>query len=447
MAWWLFWWLLVSTGRVNRDGSIAFSAADGQIPIISALHRMLTGVRIYTWPAFELIYRQTRSGYIGLCEMRRLFLTIGVVLIALLSSFAQDVEPVPAPSDVVLNFGTDGDGHQFRLGELIPIKFSYSTKNTGRYILVSQSRKLAGGRSLEISCSPSAERVVPHPQAGVRLSFEQMLAAPCGGVGDGGGVGCGDCDGEYHLTGIPLAFGIVPLNTYVRFRTPGTYTCEASSAQITTAPRDEKIRPALLLKSNPVVLNVVPDPGWAHAAALAYANVYENVCRSEDVVEHRFLQCSDVARRITYLDTADSLATEVEFFDGRNHGWDNGFWDAIQQASFPEEALHLMTARMQESDFEVSTGVLEWLASSELRVEVPDARQTGAPSTYHTQAVEKLRKYVQLLGGSLAHKDSAVLTESAKTYRTFADQTYCQSQALIPREEQRQVLTGLDTMP
>lgn len=172
--------------------------------------------------------------------------------------------------------------------------------------------------------------------------------------------------------------------------------------------RDEKIRPALLLKSNPVVLNVVLDPLWANSAALAYANVYEKACRSEDVVEHRFLQCSDVARRITYLDTSDSLATEVKFFDGRNHGWDNGFWNAIQQSSFPEEALHLMTARMQESDFEVSTSVLEWLASSELRVEVPDAFQTGAPATDHTQAVEKLRKYVQLLGGSLAHKDSVV---------------------------------------
>ena len=379
--------------------------------------------------------------------MRRLFSTICVVLIAPLSSFAQDVEPAPAPSDVVLNLGTDGDGHQFRLGELIPIKFSYSAKTPGRYVLVSQSRKLAGGRSLEISCSPSAERVVPRPEGGGGLTFERMLTAPCGGVGGGVGGGCADCDGEYQLTEIPLAFGVAPLNSYVRFRTPGTYTCEASSAEITTTPRDEKIRPALLLKSNPVVLNVVLDPRWANSAALAYANVYEKECRSEDVVEHRFLQCSDVARRITYLDTSDSLATEVEYFDGRNHGWDNGFWNAIQQFSFPEEALHLMTARMQESDFEVSTGVLEWLASSELRVEIPDAFQTGAPATYHTQAVEKLRKYVQLLGGSLAHKDSSVLPESVKTYRTFADQTYCQSQSLIPREELRQVLSGLETMP
>lgn len=379
--------------------------------------------------------------------MQRLFLTTGVVVLVLLSSSAQNAEPVLAPADVFLQFGTEGDGHQFHLGELIPIKFSYSAKTPGTYILVSQSGKLAGGRSLQISCSPSAERVSLNPRSVDDVTFGQMLTAPCGGVGSGFGGGCGDCDGEYPLTETAVAFGIVPLNTYVRFRAPGAYTCEASSADITTSPRDEKIRPALLVQSNPILLTIVNDPGWAHSAALEYAGIYEKVCRGDDVAEHRFLQCSDVARRITYLDTADSLATEVKWFDGRSHGWENGFWDAIEQSSNPDEALRLMAARMQEADFEVSTGVLEWLASSELRMEVPDAFQGGLPETYHAQAVEKLRKYVRLLGSSLSQKDSNVLPESVKTYRTFAAQQYCEPQPLIPRKEQNQVLTGLNTRP
>lgn len=379
--------------------------------------------------------------------MQNLFLTTGVVLSVLLSSFAQNAEPVSAPADVVLELGTEGDGHQFHLGELIPVKFSYSAKTPGRYVWVSQSRKLAGGRSLQISCSPSAERVSLNPRSVDDVTLGQMLNAPCGGVGGGIGGGCGDCDGEYPLTETALTFGVVPLNTYVRFRMPGTYTCEASSADITTASRDEKIRPASLVNSNPILLTIVNDPGWAHSAALGYAGVYEKLCRGDDVAEHLFLQCSDVARRITYLDTADSLATEVKWFDGRNHGWENGFWDAIQHSSNPEEALRLMAARMQEPDFEISTGVLEWLASSELRLEVPDAFQSGTPATYHTQAVEKLRKYVRLLGGSLSQKDSNVLPESVKTYRTFAEQQYCEPQSLIPRKEQNQVLTVRGTRP
>ncbi|HEY1937521.1 MAG TPA: hypothetical protein VGJ33_06280 [Candidatus Angelobacter sp.] len=112
-----------------------------------------------------------------------------------------------------------------------------------------------------------------------------------------------------------------------------------------------------------------------------------------------------------------------------------------------KKTLPLMAARMQEPDFEVSTGVLEWLASSELRLEVPDAFQSGTPATYHAQAVEKLRKFVRLLGDSLSQKDSNVLSESEKTYRTFARQQYCGPQSLISGKEQNQVLTRLRIEP
>jgi len=55
-------------------------------------------------------------------------------------------------------------------------------------------------------------------------------------------------------------------------------------------------------------------------------------------------------------------------------------------------------------------------------------------------AVETLRKYVRLLGSSLSRKSSKTLPESAKTYRTFADQEYGEGQALISKEEQDEVL-------
>ena len=163
--------------------------------------------------------------------------------------------------------------------------------------------------------------------------------------------------------------------------------------------------------------------------------------------KNRSLQCFDVAERITYLDTAESLATEVKESDGRNHGWENGFWDAIRLSSHPQEALRMMTLRMQEPDFQVSNSVLEWLASSELRMEVPDAFGSGTAATYHAQAVERLRKYVRLLGNSLSKKNSNVPTESAKTYRTFAEQNYCERQSLISAREQNQVLAVIADQP
>jgi hypothetical protein len=199
-----------------------------------------------------------------------------------------------------------------------------------------------------------------------------------------------------------------------------------------------------LAKSNPIVLKIVEDSNWAHSAAAAYADSYDHLCRGDNVAKDyfssRLLRCFEIAERITYLDTLDSLATEVRVFDGRTHGWENGFWEAIQHSSQPREALRLMTSRMQDPGVQVSHGVLEWLASSELRMEVPDAFQGGAPGAYHHQALDILRNYVQLLGKSLSKKDSVVRAESAKTYRSFAQQQYCEDGPLISPEEQNQML-------
>jgi hypothetical protein len=369
-----------------------------------------------------------------------------VILILQSSLLGQSMEPVPAPSDVILHFSTEGDQHQFHLGELIPIRYSYRSETPGKYFWVGQGQKLAGGHTLEVSCSPSVDPVTVISPVLLNMPFEAMLNS-CGGVGVGSGGGGGDYDSEILLGPTELGFGTMPLNTYVRFRTPGTYTCTASAADVTMVSRDEKVRPALLMKSNPVVLTITDDSAWSRSANTAYANAYDKLCRGNDVATQRFLQCSELARRITYLDTPDSLATEVKILDGRNHGWENGFWDAIQHSSYPNEALHLMANRIQDSDFEVSTMILESLAEWDLGIDSPDALQSSVPQTYHSAAVEKLRKYVQLLGGSLSSKNANARSESVKTYRRFAEQEYCEGQPLISRQERNQALTPKSIRP
>jgi len=116
--------------------------------------------------------------------------------------------------------------------------------------------------------------------------------------------------------------------------------------------------------------------------------------------------------------------------------------EAIQHKSYPADALRLMTNRMQESDVEVSQTVLESLASWDLRFDSPDAFQTAPPAVFYAQAVDKLRKYVRLLGSSLANKNSNVFLESLKTYRIFAEQHYCEQQPLISKKERDQVLAS-----
>src|SRR5947207_3271522 len=96
--------------------------------------------------------------------MQRFCRTASVFLILMSALWAQSAEPVPASGDVSLQFGTDGgDQLLFHLGELIPVTFSYAADIPGKYILVSQSAKLVGGRALEISCLPWAERINSAP--------------------------------------------------------------------------------------------------------------------------------------------------------------------------------------------------------------------------------------------------------------------------------------------
>jgi hypothetical protein len=270
-----------------------------------------------------------------------------------------------------------------------------------------------------------------------------MLMASCGGVGSGFGSACADCDWEQPLAESAINFGPVPLNQYVRFRGPGTYSCNASSADVTAASAVEVVRPALLVASKPLDLTIVADPAWAHSMATSYADAYDGLCRGDDVPAHHSSQCFDIAQRISYLDTVDSLAAEVKFFDGREHGWANGFWEAIQRTSYPAEAVRLMASRIQDRDVQGSTSTLETLASWDLRIESPGAFESADPADYHAQAMEKLRKYVRLLGNSLSRKNPEVLIDSVKTYRFFAEQEYCEEQPLISKEEQNQALAAI----
>ena len=209
------------------------------------------------------------------------------------------------------------------------------------------------------------------------------------------------------------------------------------------ASSKEKPRQALLVKSKPLDFEIVDDPTRSRSAAATYATAYGQSCRGDDVPHHNSLECFELAHRITDLDTPDSLAVEVKFFDGKDRGWINGFWDAILHTSYPVNAVRLMTARIQDPDVEVSTSTLEWLASAALRLDLPEAFETSSPAKYHAQAVEKMRKFVRSLGSSLSAKESGVLPESVKTYSFFADQKNCEGHPLVPKQERDRVLTDL----
>jgi hypothetical protein len=368
---------------------------------------------------------------------------IGVFfLLWALQTFAQQARPLPAPDDLMLQFSTVGDQHDFHLGELIPVSHNLMALTPSKYLYVSLPGKLAGGSSFDVTCDPGGEKVLPMSPDPNYQRLSEILSPSCIGNGVGGGVGggCGDCDYELPITSNGLSFGPMPLNLFVRFRRPGIYSCTGNSAQVTATAAHEKLRPALLVRSKPLLLKIVDDAGWSQAAIAAYAQAFAKNCRGDDVPQKNFQQCSDISRRITYLDTAEAIDVEASEYDGRNHGWDTGFWDAIQHSSNRGHALRRLRERFPQPDFQVSTSVVDWLTITDLRLENADAFENAPAIAYQEQALEKLRKYVRLLGGSLEKKNSSVVTESVKTYRYYAEQSYCKTDSLIPLDERTALL-------
>jgi hypothetical protein len=133
-----------------------------------------------------------------LFNARRLVQGWGILAITALSASAQVADrPLAAPDGISLQFKTEGDLHQYHLGEFIPVAYSYTARVPG-YLYVVNSKRLSGGQSIEVSCSPPVENTRRQRQTGQYYeAFEKMLVAGCDGVGMGGGVGggCGDCDG------------------------------------------------------------------------------------------------------------------------------------------------------------------------------------------------------------------------------------------------------------
>jgi hypothetical protein len=68
-------------------------------------------------------------------------------------------------------------------------------------------------------------------------------------------------------------------------------------------------------------------------------------------------------------------------------------------------------------------------------------------NNYHSQAVEKVRTFIRLLGSSLSKKNSNTLPESARTYSMFAKQEFCEGEPLIPKPEEDQIPAASEDAP
>jgi hypothetical protein len=372
---------------------------------------------------------------------QNMFGLLTILLLIPLFSYAQKSIPIPAPDDVSLRFSTEDGRNEYHLGEPIKVKFSFSGSARSRDLYVDLSPDCAWGVDgcrMEVKCEPAGEPVVTADYFGTYDKFQRVLVGACQGKGipleaRWGGI-CG-CDVVGFLRNSPV-YGPFPLSSYVRLRVPGNYTCYATSTQVVTSIHGERFS----TRSSPLELTLIDDPSWAHTAALEYADRYEKLCNTKEKPES-LQECVDIATRITSLDTLDSLAIEVKHVKGQAFYW-NGFWNAIWSSSHPREALRFMTKRMQDPDFRVDRDFLQELVIRSLQLDSPGIFQSSEPAIYQSQALEKLREHVRLLGSSLPNKNADTIDKSLQAYRSLAELRQCDGHPLIPDEERELVLAA-----
>jgi hypothetical protein len=119
---------------------------------------------------------------------------------------------------------------------------------------------------------------------------------------------------------------------------------------------------------------------------------------------------------------------------------------AIIQSKHRALAIKLLSARIVEPDFAVTTVVLEQLTAMGLESKFPDAFSRGDDDfrrQLYPPARQILQEHVLALGNSLPDKDEASFPSSTKTFKIYAREQFCTGQPLVPSSASRQVLRGV----
>src|SRR5712664_643963 len=84
------------------------------------------------------------------------------------------VRPLPQPSDLKLLLETQDGRTDFRLGEIVDLKFTYSSTTPGRYIHFQPANRYPGASALAIQCEP-ADGVIDRDKENGRLGAWRIL--------------------------------------------------------------------------------------------------------------------------------------------------------------------------------------------------------------------------------------------------------------------------------
>jgi hypothetical protein len=365
-----------------------------------------------------------------------------IIIALLLTLFAR--AQTTAPPDLHLVLRGEHERVRFYFGEAIRLELGYSAVEAGKYVIAGPGLKIKDYEGPYFSCEPR-DAAIDRRQNDGRVSAWRVLhtGPSCqGGVGGGAGGACADCEGLTPLGPKPLIYPIT-LNQGLQLTRPGTYTCSVTDRTITTSASKPDYR-AITVTSTPLTIELVEDPGWASATLKdARAKLVADKCNDPQPP----YTCVYTARSIKYLDTPESLAASVDLLLGfvQRPYWQSEVLAGLYQSQNQPEVVRLLEKRYVATDFDVGSDDLEVLTALALRAQSPHAfDRDSKPESYHSQAVLILQRYLRALGGSLPQKSQQAYEFSRETYEKMAADNYCESEAIIPEFERKQVLADAD---
>jgi len=359
-----------------------------------------------------------------------------------------------APPEVKLELRAPDGRTEFHLGERIQLLEVYTTAAPGKYSVL-DSKLEPNQRGLHPIQVAPAEYVVARNSASV--SAEPILMANCA---TGSTVAPGPVMREHaEILGakpVELSF---ELTAEVQLTRPGVYTLQATRHNI----RNTATKAELTVEAKPLQITVVEDPGWSHSELEESASqfeiargAYESMKPAEkspdaspsqaaaEELQRKQLSAKmhEAARNMSAIDTEESLARIVGYFDGSIES-EQMFWQSIQESRHRRQVLDLLSNRMLQPDFRVTPQFLEAMTAFSLESEQPFVYRQDTPDSrkqLSSRARDILKSQLLALAPSINSKDPAARDVSRATFLDLAKRKYCAADPILDPAQAAQLL-------
>jgi hypothetical protein len=263
---------------------------------------------------------------------------------AAFSSTAQAVLPAQ-PRDVRLQVETAGGATRFRIGEVIPLRLSFTSTAAKKYRI----------------------NLATYDRSG-RMNYEDFLLEPEAGWSDplkayflGGAFMMGGLTGFDFLSGKPKVISL-ELNEWVRFDRPGEYVMRVATRRVGLASGDRPFGESVNeLRSNELRLTIIPaERAWQQATLKKAVATLDRTPHGGGVNPSEALEAEvrTALKTLRYLGTADAARELARRMRGEDSHTDFECMFGLVGSPFREVGLAEMRRLLADPEHPVSSGFL-----------------------------------------------------------------------------------------